>query len=132
MEEHYFNYSATLRIFGKIENLNEISNLLDLEPTYSHNIGDKRTENSEPRDFAMWMYKPDIPREEPLENHINALWNTIKNSKNKLLELKEKYTVDVFLGYRSYCDNAGIEIPYTCLEMFTELKIPFGISIIIV
>ena len=58
-------------------------------------------------------------------------WNIIKDKKNKLLELKEKYTVDVFLGYRSNCDHAGIEIPYTCLEMFTELKIPFAISIIV-
>ncbi|GHV52957.1 hypothetical protein AGMMS49579_10950 [Spirochaetia bacterium] len=94
-------------------------------------MGEKRTKISKPFENDMWMYKPDIPREEPLENHINILWNTIKNNKGKLLELKEKYTVDVFLGYRSNCDHAGIEIPYTCLAMYNELKIPFGVSIII-
>jgi len=48
-----------------------------------------------------------------------------------LLELKKSLTVDVFLGYRSSCDHAGIEVPHTSLEMFTELEIPFGVSIII-
>ncbi len=39
--------------------------------------------------------------------------------------------VDVFLGYRSNVDYAGVEVPYTCLEMFTELEIPFGLSIVV-
>jgi hypothetical protein len=39
--------------------------------------------------------------------------------------------VDVFLGYRSNCDTAGIEVPHTSLEMFSELQIPFGLSIIV-
>jgi hypothetical protein len=39
--------------------------------------------------------------------------------------------VDVFLGYRSNCDHAGVEVPHESLEMFIELRIPFGVSIII-
>lgn len=39
--------------------------------------------------------------------------------------------MDVFLGYRTNCDTAGIEVPHTSLEMFSELKIPSGISIIV-
>jgi hypothetical protein len=38
----------------------------------------------------------------------------------------------VFLGYRSNCETAGFEVPHTSLEMFTELQIPFGISIVVV
>jgi hypothetical protein len=37
----------------------------------------------------------------------------------------------VFLGYRSDCDTAGVEVPYTSLEIFIELEVPFGLSIIV-
>ena len=64
MKNYYFNYIATLRIFGIIENINEISNLLDLEPTYSHKIGEKTYKVSKPHEFDMWMYESNIPEEE--------------------------------------------------------------------
>ncbi|MDR0320530.1 MAG: DUF4279 domain-containing protein [Treponema sp.] len=130
-EEYYFEYSASLRIFGNIENPNEITNLLGLEPKSIHKIGGKIIHNNKPYDKTIWIYQIDIPEDDPLELHINALWNKIKNKKKELLKLKEKYTVDVFLGYRSNCCTAGIEFSYKCLDMFTELEIPFGVSIII-
>jgi len=48
-----------------------------------------------------------------------------------LLGLKTSVTVDVFLGYRSNSGTAGFEVPCSSLEMFTELKIPFGVSVIV-
>jgi hypothetical protein len=131
-EELYFSYSSTLRIFGNIDNINEISDILELKPTYFHRKGEKRTKISTPYEYDMWMFSPDIAEEKPLEEHINALWNSIKYKKMEIIKLKEKYKIDVFNGYRSNCENAGFEVPYNCLEMFIELKIPFGISIIIV
>jgi len=130
-EEYYFAYSATLRIFGNIEDISEITNLLELNPTHSHKIGEKGSKTSKPYDYSMWFYEADVSENEPLETHINALWDKVKGKKNELLKLKEKYTVDVFLGYRTNCCTAGIEFPYNCLDMFVELKIPFGVSIII-
>ena len=47
------------------------------------------------------------------------------------MDLKKREHVDVFLGYRSNIDHAGVEIPHTCLELFTRLEIPLGLSIII-
>lgn len=47
------------------------------------------------------------------------------------MDLKKRAHVDVFLGYRSNIDHAGVEVPHTCLELFTRLEIPFGLSIII-
>ena len=68
---------------------------------------------------------------EPLHVHIDSLWNAFREHKEYLLELKKDLTVDVFLGYRSNCDHAGVEVPHQSLEMFTELQIPFGLSIIV-
>lgn len=130
-EETYFAYCASLRIFGNIPDIDEISANLGLIPTNTYRRGDRRGERSPPYKHDMWSFSPDIPEEEPLEHHINTLWTELKPNKVYLLNLKRTLTVDVFLGYRSNCDHAGIEIPHTCLEMFTELEIPFGMSIII-
>lgn len=79
----------------------------------------------------MWGYTVRVPESHPLGEHIDSLWKMLKPHKRHLLKLKESLKVNVFLGYRSNCDTAGVEIPYQSLEMFSELKIPFGISIII-
>ena len=79
----------------------------------------------------MWLFQPPMEESEPLHKHIDALWLALKPHKRYLLELKKSFAVDVFLGYRSNCDHAGLEVPYSSLEMFLELKIPFGLSIIV-
>jgi 2'-5' RNA ligase len=131
-EQTYFAYSATLRIFGTISNLDQITTKLGIEPTYTHRKGEKRGENSPPYKHDMWSYSPAIPEDEPLERHVEALWSAIRKKTEYLLSLKSSLTVDVFLGYRSNCDHAGVIVPHTCLEMFTTLQIPFGLSIITV
>jgi hypothetical protein len=130
-EDTYFAYSASLRIFGNIPDLGEITAHLGITPTNTHRRGERRGERSPPYKHDMWSFSPDIPEDEPLERHIDALWAELKRHKDYLLDLKRTLTVDVFLGYRSNCDHAGVQIPHTCLEMFTELEIPFGVSIII-
>jgi hypothetical protein len=121
-EEVYFAFSASLRIFGDIPDVEQISAALGIQPTH---------EDAEPYRQDMWWYSPTLDESEALEKHIDALWEKLKPHKAYLMELKRAVTVDVFLGYRSNCDHAGIEVPHTSLEMFRELEIPFGVSIII-
>jgi hypothetical protein len=129
-ETTYFAYSATLRIFGEDLDLDGITRQIGIQPTYSHRKGQKRPRSSE---FStdMWSYSPPIPEDRPLSEHIDALWATIRPAREYLMSLKRCATVDVFLGYRSNVDHAGIQVPHPCLEMFTSLEIPFGVSIII-
>jgi hypothetical protein len=130
-EETYFASSATLRIFGDIADLNEISDTLQLQPSRVHRKGEKRCERSAPYKHDMWSYSPPIEEGEPLHHHIDALWSAIRAHREYLLDLKKTVTVDIFLGYRSNCDTAGLEVPHTSLEMFLQLEIPFGVSIIV-
>lgn len=130
-EENYFAYSASLRIFGDRLNFDEINQHLSLTPTHTHRNGDRRGPRSPSYKQDMWSYKPAIPEEQALSDHINALWTDIKHAATYLRSLKQVATVDVFLGYRSNVDHAGIEVPHTCLEMFITLEIPFGVSIIV-
>jgi hypothetical protein len=130
-EDTYFAYSATLRIFGVIPDLDAISKMLGLTPTQALHKGDRVRPRSAPLKHDCWHYQPPVPETEHLEVHINALWSIIKPHRDYIKGLKSQASVDVFLGYRSNCDHAGIEVSHTCLEMFTELEIPFGVSIII-
>jgi hypothetical protein len=130
-EETYFAYSATLRIAGEIPNFDEISNQLGLTPTYTHRKGEKRGPRSAGYRQDMWSYTAPLVKSEALHKHVDSLWLALKPHKCYLLKLKESLSVDVFIGYRSNCDTAGIEVPHTSLEMFTELQIPFGLSIIV-
>jgi len=130
-EETYFAYSATLRLVGVLPDLQLITDTLGVTPTQALRKGQRITPRSAPLQHDCWHYSPPIPETERLEVHINALWMAIKDHRDFILGLKRTATVDVFLGYRSNCDHAGVEVPHTCLEMFTALEIPFGLSIII-
>jgi hypothetical protein len=127
-----FAYSATLRIFGDIPDLEDISARLGLRATYSHRRNDKPRSTGQEFGHDMWAYSPLLHESEPIEKHIDELWEKLKPHKEYLLGLKKSVAVDVFLGYRSNCDHCGVEVPHSSLEMFLELKIPFGLSIIVV
>ena len=130
-EGTYFTYSASLRIAGEISDIDKISVTLGLSPTHSHRKGERHGAKAVPYRQDMWSYSPPVEKSEPLHRHIDALWLKLKPHKHYLLELKKSLNVDVFCGYRSNCDTAGIEVPHTSLEMFIELEIPFGVSIIV-
>jgi hypothetical protein len=130
-EEIYFDYSATLRISGDIPDLDEIGSRLGLEPTHTHRKGDKKGPRSPGYKNDMWSYRVNLPDSEPPEKHIDALWSQLKPHKEYLLELKKSLSIDVFMGYRSNNDMAGFEVPSESLEMFTELGISFGVSIVV-
>ena len=59
------------------------------------------------------------------------LWQVVKPNLDFLKALKNRFKVDVFCGYRSNCDYAGFEVSHQCLELFTALEVPFGVSVII-
>jgi hypothetical protein len=131
-EVYFFNYSATLRIFGDIKDLDEITQHLGIAPTYTHRKGEPHwVRTFPPYEHDMWSYKAAVERIEPLHAHIDALWNKFKERKGYLLQLKRDLEVDVFLGYRSNSDTAGFQVPYHSLQMFTELQIPFTVSVVI-
>jgi hypothetical protein len=130
-EETYFAYSATLRLIGVIPDLDRITHSLGLTPTQALHKGDRVRPRSAPLKHDCWHYQPSVPEAEHLSVHIDTLWADISPHRDFIKSLKPDVAVDVFLGYRSNCDHAGLEVPYESLEMFTELEIPFGVSIII-
>lgn len=130
-EPPHFAYSAMLRIFADTLDFDEITRTLRVQPTATHRKGDRQGPRSPPYQHDMWTFTPTLSETRPLGDHIDSLWSAIRHSEGYLRNLKNDATVDVFLGYRSNVDHAGIEIPHTALEMFIRLEIPIGLSVII-
>jgi len=130
-EPTYFAYDACLRIHGDNLPFQQISQRLGVQPTYFHRKGERLGPRSPAYRDDAWHYRPDLPEAAPLERHIDALWAVVRPHVSYLKSLKQQYKVDVFCGYRSNCDHAGIQVPHTCLELFVALEVPFGVSIII-
>lgn len=130
-EPTYFTFVASLRIHGESLPFEEISKRLGVQPTTVHRKGERRGPRSPLYLDDAWHFQPALPESAPLEQHIEALWKVVKPHVQYLKSLKQRHKVDVFCGYRSNCDHAGIEVPHTCLELFTALEVPFGVSIII-
>ena len=131
-ETNYFLFSATLRIHGDGVPFHEIEKLLGVRPTNTHRKGEQRTPSSPIYRDDAWHYQPPLPETEPLENHIRALWHVVRPAVVYLKGLKQRFRIDVFCGYRSNCDTAGFEVSHDCLELFTALEVPFGVSVIVV
>jgi hypothetical protein len=106
-----------------------ITKELGVYPTYSHKKGDKKGKTIHKQNA--WMYESQIDENVHMDKHINDLWIKFQNKIEFLKGLKEKHQVDIFLGYRSNCDHAGIEIANENLKIFNALEIPFGLSIIV-
>jgi hypothetical protein len=126
-----FKFSATLRIHGDDVPFDQIERALGVSPTHSHRKGERRGPHSPAYRDDAWHFQPPIPEAEPLAVHIDALWAVVRPAVGYLKALKPRYKLDVFCGYRSNCDTAGFEVPHTCLELFTALEVPFGVSVVI-
>ena len=117
-EPIYFAFQATLRIFGTIPNLDEVSENLGLVPTHVHRRDELRRSSSRPYEHDMWQYEAPVKESEPLHTHIDALWAAVRDRKEYLLDLKRTATVDVFCGYRSNSDTAGVDVRYESRRFF--------------
>ena len=126
-----FRFSATLRIHGEDVPFEEVSRRLGVQPTHLHRRGERRGLASPAYRDDAWHYHPPVPDTEPLEQHLEALWQVVRPAVGYLKGLKGRFGVDVFCGYRSNRDTAGFEVSHRCLELFTALEVPFGVSVVI-
>jgi hypothetical protein len=128
-EPDYYAYSATLRIHGPRLPLDAISKYLGIEATHQHRRGEKRRHGLRPYNDDAWHLTAPVAEERELTHHLRELWRVIKPHVDYLNALNAK--VDVFCGYRSNNGAAGFAVEPDALEIFTALRVPFGVSVII-
>lgn len=130
--EPHSAFHATLRIFSEAElDFAEIESTLGLVPTTTRRIGERVGPRSPPSKHDVWMYQAPVPEQHDLHHHIDALWEVLEPHAAYLRALKSRATVDVFLGYSSNIDHAGVSIPPKSLAMFVALEIELGLSIVV-
>ena len=128
-ELSYFAYSATLRIHGKDLPFEDIESALAVTPSYTHKAGERsRSGARQYRDDA-WHFTAPVAEEAELTEHLRRLWQTVKPAVHYLNKLDA--AVDVFCGYRSNHGAAGLAVEPDALQIFTTLKVPFGLSVIV-
>jgi hypothetical protein len=130
--DYYAYFRATLRIAGDGLDFGEISRTLGLTPTETRRMGTSPDSHKQSRKHDLWLYTAPVARECPLDKHIMALWDAVRPQLAYLARLKKRFKVDVFCGYRSNSCTGGFNVDQRCLGLFTELDIPFGVSVIIV
>src|SRR5205823_2989675 len=97
----YRNFSASLRIFGEIPDLDAISSHLGVPPTYTHRRGERRSKKAAPFEHDAWIFEAPVAPDRPLDEHLLELWRLLKPHAAYLRGLKRTFAVDVFCGYRS-------------------------------
>ena len=123
--------SETLRISGDIPDPEAISRRLELAPAHSYRKGERRGGSSPEYPHDQWLYTAPIAGDRPLEEHLLALWNAIWNCGRiaYLVSLKRSLNIDVLCGYRNDGRSAGFRLGPECLQMFSKLGIPLGVSV---
>jgi hypothetical protein len=125
-----FEFTVTLRIMGKIDDPDAITRKLGVSPTRRHRWGERYESGLEPYG-DMWAYTPPVPANHPLEEHLLALGQVIRKHGRYLRKLKRFLTVNVFCEYRSNCPQSGFQLSPQALEIFAQLQLPFGISVVV-
>jgi hypothetical protein len=120
-----FSHGATLRILGDVGDHLFLEDLFGVKATSSHRRGPRSPAYKE----DLWAYDAPVDARCPLEDHIVALWQVVRDHVPEILELKQKANVDIFCSYRSDSPVGGIEVAASSLEIFRALDIPFGVSI---
>jgi hypothetical protein len=130
-EPVFATFGASLRIFGENLELEEITQTLGLAPTHSHRKGECQSPGANPWSQDMWSYDAPIDGRRPLHEHFLALWEAIRPQIPYLRKLKSKHHVDVFCSYQGKIYPTRIKVDYGCLGLFTELEVPFAVSIVV-
>jgi hypothetical protein len=127
----FFEHSATLRIFGSIPSLEELTARLGLTPTHAHRCNEWNASTRSFFENDMWQFTAPIPRASAMDAHISSLWSHRRDRVDEIHLLKEQLTVDLFCTYLSDCSTAGLSLSSESVSIMSALGVPFELSIIV-
>lgn len=128
--EKHERYSATLRIFGKIEDISVISMRLGLEPTRVRHRGETVEGTLERLDLDFWEMTAPVTKDRPLEDHLAWLKSRLLPRGYVLRDIKTALSVDLFCEYRSNHGSGGFSLPPEALAWLVELGIGLDVAVI--
>lgn len=127
--ERYERCSATLRIFGTIQDITVISMRLGLEPTRIRRRGEPVEGTSERSPVDSWEMAAPVARDRPLPDHLAWLAARLLPRGSVLRDLKAALTVDLLCEYRSNHSEGGFGLPPEALAWLVELGIGLEVAV---
>lgn len=129
--ETFENYSATLRIFGKIEDMSVISTRLGMEPTRIRRRGEPVEGTSECYELDFWEITAPVTRDRPLEDHFAWLRHRLIPRGYVLRDILTALSIDLFCEYRSNHGRGGFGLTPEALEWLVALGIGLEIAVMV-
>jgi hypothetical protein len=124
--------SVSLRVLGDDLNPNEVTRLLQLEPTFAASKG--QTRQSGGRDViqptGIWMIAfSGAPQEWTLEDAVEALFDRLPSDPAVWRTMREKWSLDLFCGITLADVNRGITIRRSVLRRIAERELDLDLDI---
>jgi len=127
--EKYERYSATLRIYGKIQDRSVIGMRLGLEPTRVRLRGEPVEGTSERLELDFWEMTAPVTPNRPLDDHLAWLKARLLPRGSVLRDIKTALSVDLFCEYRSNHSQGGFSLPPEALAWILELGIGLEVAV---
>jgi hypothetical protein len=128
--EKYERYSATLRIYGNIQDMSVISMRLGLEPTRVRRRGETVEGMSNRMELDFWEMTAPVTRDRPLEDHLAWLKSRLIPRGSVLRDINTALSVDLFCEYRSNHGEGGFSLPPEALVWIVELGIGLEVAVV--
>jgi Domain of unknown function (DUF4279) len=131
MMEPYERYSATLRIFGIIEDISVIGMRLGLEPTRVRRRGEAAEGTSDRYDVDFWEITAPVAKDRPLEDHLAWLKTRLLPRGSVLRDIKTALSVDLYCEYRSNHGQGGLSLPPDALSWMVDVGIGLELAVVV-
>ena len=127
--EKFERYSATLRIYGNIQDASVISMRLGLEPTRVCRRGEPVEGTSERMELDFWEMTAPVTKDRPLEDHLAWLKTRLIPRGTVLRDIKTALSVDLFCEYRSNHGQGGFGLSPEALTWIVGLGIGLEVAV---
>ncbi len=122
--------SVSLRILSDTLSVNEITNILGVDPTRifeKGSLSSPRNPKSLTRNSSVWIFESKLHESEELEKHVDIILSFVEDHNEQFKTLVSKCEIDIYCGY--FSDNGQGSIVFTS-KLLKRLA-PFSIDVII-
>lgn len=130
---------VSFRIISDTLNCLEITNMLGINPSISHDKGDENTATTKngklithsPFNSGLWSIETTEEKHQTINGHIKSLLIILLPLKKELLELSARgYKMDIFCGIFTHeVDQPGFIVEPDVMFQLGELNIVLGVCI---
>ena len=124
--------SAVFRIISEKKSIEEICDIMKVEPTRYHKKGElqsKRDPKSKKREENIWILKSSLDEHESLQSHIEHLISFVKDYSDSIKVLMQECEFDIMCAYSSGDGQGGFTLDHKLLLGLTFYPIDLSISL---